>query len=81
MDLVAARRVALALQRTAKAEPKIVNTSALPPTSALSIDRVVSELVVVEIRRQSRNGNEPAKNRKIETILSQVSRDFYSRVL
>ena len=49
MDLVTgAKRVAIAMQHTAKGKPKIVKKCSLPLTSARPVDLVVSELAVIE---------------------------------
>jgi acetate CoA/acetoacetate CoA-transferase beta subunit len=48
MDLVTgAKRVIIAMQHTAKGNPKIVNKCTLPLTSARPIDLVVSEMAVI----------------------------------
>lgn len=48
MDLVSgAKRVVVAMQHTAKGQPKIVKSCSLPLTSSRPIDLVVSELAVI----------------------------------
>ncbi len=51
MDLVTgAKRVIVAMQHTAKNAPKIVKSLTLPPTSARTVDLVVTELAVLAFR-------------------------------
>jgi acetate CoA/acetoacetate CoA-transferase beta subunit len=51
MDLVTgAKRVIVAMQHTAKTVPKIVTKLDLPPTSARTIDLLVTELAVIAFR-------------------------------
>ena len=87
MDLATgAKRVLIAMQHRAKGKPKIVNTCALPLTLPIHRSRCqrIDRIEVGGDRAtllETTSGFAGADNRKSETIPSQVSREFYLRIL
>lgn len=70
MDLVTgARRVIVAMQHTAKGEPKIVPELTLPPTSVRPVTLVVTDLAVIEPTPQGLVLRERAPGVDVETVI------------
>jgi acetate CoA/acetoacetate CoA-transferase beta subunit len=73
MDLVAgARRVVVAMQHTARGEPKIVERLSLPPTAARPISLLVTELAVIEPTSDGLVLRERAPGVRVEDIIART---------
>ena len=71
MDLVAgARRVVVAMQHTARGEPKIVHELTLPATAARAVTLVVTDMAVVEPTADGLVLRERAPGVTVEAILA-----------
>lgn len=79
MDLVAgAKRVIVAMQHSAKGQPKILKKCTLPLTGVRCVDLVITELAVFQIDRHLHKMTltEIAENVSIDEIRSQTEADF-----
>jgi acetate CoA/acetoacetate CoA-transferase beta subunit len=73
MDLVTgAKRVVVAMQHTAKGEPKIVSRCSLPLTSLRPVDLIVTELAVIRANGHGLTLLERAPGVSVDAILSQT---------
>lgn len=71
MDLVSgAKRVVIAMQHTAKGQPKILKTCSLPLTAARPVDLVVSELAVIAFPEGQATLLERAPGVTVEQIIA-----------
>lgn len=71
MDLVSgAKRVVVAMQHTAKGQPKILKTCSLPLTSARPVDLVVSEMAVIAFPEGQATLLERAPGVTVEQIIA-----------
>jgi acetate CoA/acetoacetate CoA-transferase beta subunit len=73
MDLVTgAKRVVVAMQHTAKGEPKIVSRCSLPITSLRPVDLIVTELAVISANGHGLTLVERAPGVSVDAILTQT---------
>jgi acetate CoA/acetoacetate CoA-transferase beta subunit len=71
MDLVAgAKRVVVAMQHTAKGQPKIIEKLTLPPTAARRVSLIVTELAVIEPTDQGLRLLERAPEVSVKEIIA-----------
>lgn len=71
MDLVSgAKRVIVAMQHSAKGDPKIVETLTLPPTSARRVSLIVTDLAVIEPTDEGLALRERAPGVAVEDIVA-----------
>lgn len=77
MDLVSgAKKVIIAMNHTAKGEPKILKKCTLPLTAAGKVDLIVTELCVIEVTKSGLLLKELAPNTSIEDILRATAADL-----
>lgn len=77
MDLVVgAKKVIVAMEHTAKGNPKILKQCQLPLTAKKEVDMIVTEMAVFEVREQGLILKERAKEVTLEEIKEATEADF-----
>lgn len=77
MDLVVgARRVIVAMEHTAKGQPKILNRCTLPLTAKNEVDLIITEKCVFEVTKEGLVLTEINKNSSIEDVQTSTEAEF-----
>ena len=81
MDLLTgAKRVIVAMEHTAKGEPKILKSCTLPLTARNAVDMIITEMCVMEVTERGLILTELADGFTIEDVRKATDADFTARI-